>query len=252
MLPGCQTYRAARWSADRTDERADAHPRTCAECARWLAALERREAALSGLARLRAPFELDGSVVQALEAGFRQDRAVRALDSLGRVHSPSELEAVLDAELEASADELVAPADLGLLVTAASRPWAQRLRAPAELDELVAEELRQPAQQRTGRHLRDLRRLSAPAELAMRLERDGWRTVPQRQAARPLVLAGLGLALAALVVTLGLRGRTELEGTRGGRYDFVVENVDGSAALTGFAAGLLDGVSGGLLSAEAL
>jgi len=28
--------------------------------------------------------------------------------------------------------------------------------------------------------------------------------------------------------------------------------VDDSAALTGFAAGLLDGVSGGLLSAEAL
>jgi hypothetical protein len=231
MSSPCPIFRDAFLAAV-PPERPSAHRETCAACARWARAMEAREGALSGLRRLSAPPELEGAVVAALEAGFRQERAVDALLGLGRVASPRALDHALQGELGA----LESPP--------ASLTAARRLSAPEVLAELVSEELADPAGHRVRRFVGSLERLSAPAELAERLAAQDW-SRPVRRPARLAGLGVLGLLLASLGIGFALRDEPPSRPT----YDFVVERVDDPAQLSGLGTGLLDGLSGGRLSA---
>lgn len=230
----CTSFRDA-FLAELPSERPSAHRESCDACARWARALEAREAALGGLTRRTAPVELDGAVVAALEAGFRQERAVGSLRGLGRVASPRALDNALQGELAP-----IGPA-------AASLPAARRMRAPAVLAELVSEELGDPAGHRVRRFVGSLERLSAPAELAERLLAEDWSRT-RRRPVRLAALGGFALAVAAFALGFALRG----ESPRPPHYDFVVEVVDDPAQLSGLGRGLLDGVTGGRLSAGRL
>ena len=101
----------------------------------WLELLERepklREAAerfdqvgsvLSGLTSLKAPKELEGRVVGAMQAGHREDRAVESLRGLSTQTAPPELEALV-AESMPGATQLNAPAELDRRVEAILRDW---------------------------------------------------------------------------------------------------------------------------------
>jgi len=234
MPSPCPSFRDAFLAAV-PSERPSAHRETCDACARWARALEAREAALAGLERLAAPSELDGAVVAALEAGFRQERAIGAVLGMGRVPSPRALDNALQGELVGSEP---APASL---------PAARRLSAPEVLAELVSEELADPSGHRVRRFVGSLERLSAPAELAERLAAQDW-SVPAR---RPARLAALGV-LALLLTSLGIGFALRSEPLTAPSYDFVVEVVDDPAQLSGLGTGLLDGLSGGRLSAGRL
>lgn len=81
--------------------------------------LVRQARALASLGRLRAPEDLDGRVVAALQAGYREERAAAAVRSLPRVDVPVELTARVRrlAERSFSQDpERRAPRVLDLLV----------------------------------------------------------------------------------------------------------------------------------------
>jgi hypothetical protein len=227
MSAPCSSFREAFLAAAQP-QRDRAHGAVCAECERWARALEAREAALGGLARLGAPAELEGAVVAALEAGFRQERAVSALLGLGRVSSPRALDHALQGELASTA-----PAPTSL-------PAVGRVRAPSVLDALVSQELCDPAGHRARRFVGSLERLSAPAELAERLAAGGW-AAPRARPVRPATLGALALLLAAGAIGLLLRA----ERPRAPRYDFVVEVVDDPSQFSALGAGLLDGVTGG-------
>lgn len=239
MSVPCDTFRDEFLGAA-PSERPSAHRASCAACERWARGVEVRERALGDLTRLSVPRELDGAVIAALEAGFRQDRAVGALLGLGRVASPPELEGALADRFS----QREASSDVGPGGAAASLPAARRLRAPAVLADLVAEELRDPAAHRVRRFVGSLERLAVPDELAERLAAQDWSRT-RRSLARPVAV----LALLAAVVSVAFLTLREPEPRR---YDFVVEVVDDPARLSGMAAGLLDGVSGGVLSAGRL
>jgi hypothetical protein len=230
MSAPCPSFRDA-FLAAAPPQRDRAHGEVCAACARWARALEMREAALGGLGRLRAPAELEGAVVAALEAGFRQERAVGALRGLGRVVSPRELDHALQGELASSAP------------TPKALPAVRRVRAPSVLADLVSEELGDPAGHRTRRFVGSLVRLSAPAELAERLAAEDW-AAPRPKPVRLAALGGLALLVAAAAIGLSLRG----ERSGAPRHDFVVEVVDDPSQLSALGAGLLDGVTGGRMS----
>ncbi|HVS19592.1 MAG TPA: hypothetical protein VMT18_13395 [Planctomycetota bacterium] len=233
MSAPCDSFRDDYLAVD-PSERSGAHRSSCEPCERWARRVEARERALNALERRTAPTELDGAVVAALEAGFRQERVVDAVLGLGRVSSPRALDHALSGELIARESDL--PSSL---------PAARRLSAPAELAGLVSQELGDLAGHRARRFVGSLQRLTAPAELAERLAEQEW-TRARRPALRPLGVLGLG-ALAVAVLALGFALRDEAP--RQPRYDFVVEVVDDPAQFAGLGAGLLDGVSGGFLSA---
>ena len=239
MSAPCDSFRDDYLAVD-PSERPGAHRSSCEPCERWARRVEARERALSGLERRRAPAELEGAVVAALEAGFRQDRVVDAVLGLGRVSSPRALDHALSGELTARESYSDRAGELP-----GSLPAARRLRAPAELADLVSEELGDPAGHRARRFVGSLQRLTAPAELAERLAAQDW-TRARRPALRPLGALGLG-ALAVAILALGFALRDEAP--RQPRYDFVVEVVDDPAQFAGLGAGMLDGVSGGFLSA---
>lgn len=227
MSAPCSSFRDAFLAADPL-QRDRAHAEVCADCARWTRALEAREKALGGLERLQVPPQLEGAVVAALEAGFRQERAVGALRGLGRVASPRELDHALQGELASSA-----PAPTSL-------PAVRRVRAPSVLADLVSEELGDPAGHRARRFVGSLSRLSAPAELAERLAAEDW-AAPRPRPVRLTALGGLALLVAVTAIGLTLRG----ERGRAPRHDFVVEVVDDPSQFSALGAGLLDGVTGG-------
>ena len=244
MASPCDSFRDEFLGAAAASERPGAHRSSCEPCAAWARRVEGRERALSGLERLAAPEALDGAVVAALEAGFRQDRAVAALSRLGRVSSPRALDHALSGELLSR--EQAADADASGLP--GSLPAARRLHAPSVLADLVSEELGDPAGHRVRRYVGSLERLAVPAELAERLAAEDWSRPPRRPvpALAAAALGALGLAVLALGWTL------RSESPRPPRYDFVVEVVDDPSQLAGLGAGLLDGVSGGVLSAGRL
>lgn len=242
MSAPCDSFRDAFLHAT-SSERPGEHRAACEPCARWAQRLEARERALGGLERLTAPAELDGAVVAALEAGYRQDRAVDALRGLGRVSSPRELDHALTGEL--ASREVLTDAEVPDLPS--SLPAAQRMRAPSELADLVAEELGDPAGQRVRRFVGSLERLEAPAELeerlaAMDFSRGG------RQRATPMLATALGVLVVA-VLALGYALRSQPQEPR---YDFVVEVVDDPSQLSSMGLGLLNSVSGGIVDAGRL
>jgi hypothetical protein len=138
----------------------DSHLATCADCAAYVARVARSLAGLRGLERRPAPIELDGRVVAALQAGARQERAVRAVEELAPRTAPERVERAVETDAE----------------LAAHHPGRElrpaRLRAPQVLDRLVAEELGDPSAARARRFVSSLARLEAPGELALRVAGD--------------------------------------------------------------------------------
>ena len=268
MLPECLQFRAALLSAGLPHEPgpvglASRHAELCAECSAWLEHAGRVARELEALPRREAPVELEGRVVAALEAGYRQTRAAGAVGALGRVQSPRELDEAVDADLvDADADT-----DGGDAARTAAEARSARLRAPAVLDRLVREELADPRQARARRYLGSLRRRRAPQELRLRValalarrgspgqeSASGQEGAPGSQgvALRPTrpTLALAGLAAATLLVALGAFLSRPQADPRPRERAIVIERVADASELPEFAALLLDGASGGLLTAR--
>jgi hypothetical protein len=208
--------------AEALDGRADAAPSrsaaahlaACAPCRAALAARTRVANALSALARRPVPAELDT-----------------------RVHArpwlEPEAESAAEQRLDSSAEPL---AELfGRL---------QRQRAPLVLDQLVREEIADPARARARRFAGDLERLSAPAALNLAAVVHG----PGR-ARRPLLRFAAAAAVAGLLFSVWLAQRENLQPAPAARYRFQVVRATEVAQLDPMARGLVDGLTGGMLSA---
>ena len=216
------------------------HLADCAPCRAWIDGMRARLRMVVDLERTEAPRELDGRVVAALEAGHRQTRAAEAVRLLSRSVPPNELERAVELSrgLEAVQE------DLG------------RHRAPSILDRLVEEELADPVQARAHRHLGGLEQMRAPDELDARVEASlrpsdadgpvGARTARTRPRAR--VLGFLGSLAAALLVWWILPGTGNEPRER--ELSFSVRRLEAGAQLDPMARGLIDAVSGGMLSAR--
>lgn len=234
MNTACTDFRDTALAVDLDRARMSEHGRECADCSAWCERIQREVLALRGLMRLEAPFELDGRVVAALEAGGRQQRALNALGVIGRVEPPLELDRAVDADLEAV------------------EPILRPQRAPAVLDRLVSEELAAPAKTRVRRYLGTLERMATPAELDARVASE-LEVLRSRRPSRPLLRSVTGFTLAAAAVLLiwtaaptGQRTDTPPVDTTA-RYDFELQ--EGSIdELPWVASGLLEGVLGGGLS----
>lgn len=225
------------------------HLATCADCAAYVARVARSLAGLRGLERRPAPTELDGRVVAALQAGARQDRAVRALEELAPRTAPERVERAVQTDAELAA----------LHPGRELRPT--RLRAPQVLDRLVAEELGDPSAARARRFVSSLPRLEAPGELAARVASDlagappttlpapVWTSNGGARSPRARGrLATVAAAAALLLLLLGpLRdGPQDTEPTRP-RLRLQAASVGDLGPL---ARGMLDALGGGVLSAH--
>lgn len=188
MNDACRAFRIEWLSAEGT---ALEHASRCEACTRWVRSTEGQRAALSSLARLAAPAELEERLVLEL-AGVRSHRLERVLGSLVRLGAPSTLDERVAAEL----------AHAGAGDEERGRSQAQAVRAlevqpaPDVLERLVNEELGDPARHRAERFPGSLERQHAPAVLAHRLS-----VSVRRRALVRLVLGPLAtLAAAGMVV----------------------------------------------------
>jgi hypothetical protein len=243
----CQAYRDALLSAGVSGGALPEHVSGCAACAAWTRTAARLVGELTSLERQQVPVELEGRVVAALEAGYRQARAALALADLGRMSSPPELDQAVDADLEGSAGR--------------SEELPARLRVPGVLDRLVAEELADFSRARARRYLGTLRRKRAPEELRLRVAgalqsagtAAGAVEVERRGARGLAVRLTLGLAAAVGLIGLGsLLSKPTATHAAELRPEPIVEHVSDPSELNVFAAALFDGASGGLLSARQL
>lgn len=219
----CQERLLARASeSDVLSRETRAHLDSCADCAAFAARSGLQRRALTSLPRRAAPQELDGRVVAACHAGYRQARAVAQIADLARWSVPGELDRKV---LE--------------------RERLDRPATPEVLDRLVSEDLRDPSKAIARRFAGRLARLAAPPELRRRVERAlgaNGHGQPRR------VSRALQLAAAIMVVGLGggllwMRGKSEP------RYSFEVVRVSASASTDPVLRGMLSGLSGGLLDA---
>ncbi|MGH8310974.1 MAG: hypothetical protein ACRETX_14410, partial [Steroidobacteraceae bacterium] len=156
----------------------DQHLARCSACRAFLERVGLRLEALSGLKRLQAPRDLDGRAVAATQAGFRQDRAIAALQTL---------------------DVRAMPRDLD------QRMWPDDAKAPRVLDRLVASELDDPARALARRFVGRLERLRAPRELDAAVKRRAIGGRSPRSSERmfaPILL----FSAAAVVLAIGLGG----------------------------------------------
>lgn len=167
------------------------HAADCADCAAYVARAARGVDALGALERFEVPPELDGRVVAALQAGARQDRAVRMLESLSPQRADEQIDEAVVAKLEFEARH--PDAELR----------AARRRAPEVLSRLVEEELADPPAARTRRYVGSMPRLEAPVELeaALALELAG---VPHGAGSGPPGPTGSDRAGPALTPARGL------------------------------------------------
>ncbi len=208
------------------------HLDSCAACAAFAVRVGSHQRALGALPRRDVPVELDGRVVAACHAGYRQARAVAHIADLARWNVPGELDR-----------KVLEPRAL------------DRASAPDVLDRLVSEDLRDPSKAIARRFAGRLARLAAPPELRRRIERalagrDAERasgTSDSSMTRRPQRV--LQLAAAVLVVVLGggvflMRGKSEP------RYSFEVRRVSLDASTDPLLRGMLSGLSGGLLDAQ--
>ena len=263
MTNSCQAYRDALLAAGVPGGALPEHVSGCAACAAWTRSASRLVGDLSSLQRCQVPSELEGRVVAALEAGYRQVRAAEAVADLGRVSSPPELDQAVDADLEGR--DVQVRAGQGSAGRSEDKP--ARLRVPGVLDRLVAEELADLSRARARRYLGTMRRKRAPEELRLRvagalqsegtLRSEGRATVAgevERRGVRGLaVRLTLGLVAAAGLIGLGsLLSKPTPTHAAELRSEPIVEHVSDPSELDGFAAALFDGASGGLLSARQL
>jgi hypothetical protein len=217
--PGCADFRVAilaRAEGDVVDLALDAHLEGCEGCRRELARTERRVESLRAVGGPGAPLELDGLVVAAMQAGARQQRATRAVQSLSRAHTPEDL-----------ALRLAGP------------------KAPHVLERLVREDLVDPAKAVASRYAGSLARLRAPRDLDRRLSELRPGTI-QRHAPIAMVAAGVMLALGALVVAGILNGRrVPMAPVPTAGPVLIVERVDSVRELDPVVGDMLAGVTAG-------
>jgi hypothetical protein len=237
VIPSCKQHRESLLDLARTaisgsrDAALAAHLETCEACSMALRNMTSQAEALTSLKRLGAPDGLDALVAHALAPEGRGERAGRAVASLSRRRAHAVLEAVVLGEGE--------------------MPREKRL-APSVLDRLVGEELTNPLASQARRTLGHLPRMPAPAELAARVEQElaQPRVASERPGRlltlRPRHLTGLGVA-AALVLWFAMPGRGP---TVSEDYGFEIRRIEDLAGLDPMARDLLDGLTGGLLSAE--
>ena len=233
MQTPCQSFRDELHDPQGPRE---AHAAECSDCAAYAERLARAARALGALERRRAPLELDGVVVAALEAGARQDRAARVLSSLGRLAAP---------ELAELLPELGDELDV-IEGTAA----AARLRAPPELERLVAEELQDPAAARARRYVASLPRFAAPAELAQRLTTGTQGLRAPLAMGRSHAWSRRSLAAAAVLAFLLLLGPLRSPEEPRPRLRLVPARLADTESLDAYARSLIGGLSGGLAAVD--
>ena len=214
------------------------HLRSCEDCAAAQERLLAQSRALTGLKRLSAPPQLTEFVSQALAPEGRAERIGRAVASLERRESHADLEAVV-----------LGGGDLP----------REELHAPTVLDRLVNEELKNPLATQARRAIGRLPRVAAPAELDTRVELE--LASPTRATHSPGIrrgrllsmgprrLAGLGVA-AALILWLAGPESGPTAPDSSDDYGFEIRRMDDLAGLDPLARELLDGLTGGILSAE--
>ncbi|MBL8863075.1 MAG: hypothetical protein JNK02_13855 [Planctomycetes bacterium] len=221
--PACESLRPAliqRAEVGAPDPAVDAHAAGCGTCRRELERAVRRVGLARSLARVVAPRQLDGLVVAALQAGARQERAVRAVLDLPDVAAPREL-----------AERVEGP------------------RAPRVLERLVSEDLADPSKAVVRRYASRLERLRAPADLADRL-----RTPRQHRRVVPALLASLlvGAGVLLLVGVLVLTAERDRAPTAAPGPVLVVERAASIHDLDPAASLLASGLTGGLVDADRL
>lgn len=209
----------------------------CGECERWIARLALREGLVRSLPRHLPPEQLDSALAEALGVSARQDRAVAALRSLGRVNPDAELDRAVEAQARAAAQQERLD-DLAL-----------RQRAPGVLDRLVAEELADPAKAHVARQLENLERGRAPAELELRVRYELSRPASRSNLASRRVVALWAFAAAALlaVSVSPLVFQRAGDSPRAPRR-FRVEVVESTRDLSPAARAWIETASGGMLS----
>ncbi len=196
------------------------HLGQCSGCGARAAHARALVRTLQGLETQRAPRELEGAVVAALNAGARQERAVASLRALERASVPGELEERVET--------------LAL--------WPEELSAPVELDQRLDQELRAPTQAMSQRFLAKLDRLRAPPVLETRVaagSAEGRR--------RALAIVGgllLLIALGSLTVQRWSADQIEAPQQRVA-IRWQVETVESAEDLDPIARALIGGLSGG-------
>jgi hypothetical protein len=226
----CRSFREAALEADAPRE----HARECSACAQWLRRFEQREGVLRSLPRQLAPESLGGRVVAAIQAGERQARAVRALQGLGRLEQPAQLEQRVQDEVAGEAAEK------------ANEPLqalAGRQLAPAVLDRLVAEELSDPSKARVARFAGSVPRLKAPAELEQRVAEELARPARRNSGSAWWIAAAAALVLATLA-PIWILGESRVR-------PFRVEYTDSFASMSPMSRGLLESASSGMFGRAA-
>jgi len=202
------------------------HLASCSACSLFLARLELHVVAISRLQRARAPRELDGLVVAALQAGLRQERAVNAVASL----TPKPMPAAVQPKIQA--------------------PRIQA--APRELDRLVVDELRDPTKSIARRLVGHLERQPVPKSLDARVASLAAELPSERRRGRErrrmLAFAGsVFLVIGGLAAILSLvnRGGVEAREPR-----IVVEHVSSPENMDPAVQATFAMVSGGVFDAK--
>lgn len=253
MSSACHRFREDLHDAFVADPEALAHAESCEACAALAARVGRVARAVVELERRAVPAALDGLVVAALEAGVREERAVRAVRELERERLPEPLpespeEAV---ELEAQIAAELRDTELGAGLN------TERYPVPSVLERLVREELADPERARVARFVFSLPRRAAPSELEARVHVDLAAPAP-RPIARPRLgrrLALVGSSLAAGLLAMVLFRPFFLTGSdpdRGRPFRVEAATAEDLQALDPFARGLIENVGGGMLAARKL
>jgi hypothetical protein len=214
----CQAFRDALVESS-TLEAGSLHE--CSECAAYARRFSQRESVLRSLERHTAPTELEGRTIAALEAGYREDRAVAALRDLARVDVPSSLDRAV---------ERVA----GEVAQRATSPVA----APDVLRRLVEEELSDPSKARARRFVGSLPREAAPAELDARVAAELARPERPRRFRSKL----LAVSFAVVVLAISIQIAISMRASRS-RIQWIAAND--TSEISPMAATLFSGVSGG-------
>lgn len=222
MQPHCHTAREALAGNDLPAF--DAHARACGECAAFVLRLARNRGALTELARLAAPAELDGRVVAALEAGHRAQRAVEAVQGLARVVVPEHLDRAVARDAAPLASE--------------------KLVAPDVLRRLVEEELSDPSKARARRFVGSLERLEAPAGLAARVAETLRRPERKRSFRSRLLAGGATAALLVCAAFVWAALSRDAQPARRGHIEWV--RAESTGELSPLAASFLAGFTGGV------
>jgi uncharacterized protein YbaR (Trm112 family) len=203
----------------------ETHLIACNGCRGFLVSVEAQLRALSELRPMSAPRELDGLVVAATQAGYRQDRAVAALRAIGKTPMPAEVDRVI---------------------------WPVGLKAPPVLDRLVERDLQDPTHSIGRRFAGRLDRVPVPPGLQARVESIyALRRKRRESPARRLSLASGLVALAALAIAItwfvARPGQAIAAEPR-----FVIEHVTSPSAFDPLLESTLSALLGGVPDAESI